>query len=98
MSEYNPDKWVIIKLKEQDEFKVLGSWSGSYLYGSSWRLSSGIVGIEEDGDFYVVKNYSGSTYRCHKKMSGMNIAASSIFSSIEDKAEIIAIEKIIERF
>jgi hypothetical protein len=98
MSEYNPDKWVIIKPKEKEEFKVLGSWSGSYLYGSSWRLSSGIVGIEEDGDFYIIKNHSGSTYKCHKKGNGMNIVASSIFSSIEDKAEIVDIEKIIDKF
>lgn len=98
MAEYSPDKWVIIKPKDKEEFKVLGSWSGSYLYGSSWRLSSGIVGIKQDGDYYIVQNHSGSIYKCHKKMSGMNAIASSIFSSIEDKAEIVDIEKIIEKF
>jgi hypothetical protein len=98
MSEYNPDKWVIIKTKDSDVYKVLGSWSGSYLYGSSWRLSSGIVKIKEEGDYYLIHNHSGSIYKCHKKMNGMNVIASSIFSSIEDKAEMIEIEKIIDKF
>jgi hypothetical protein len=98
MNEYNPDKWVIVKPKDNDSYKVLGSWSGSYLYGSSWRMSSGIVKIEEDGDYYIIRNHSGSVYKCHKKMKGMNVIASSIYSSIEDKAEIVDIEKIIDKF
>jgi hypothetical protein len=98
MSEYNPDKWVIIKIKESDNYKVLGSWSGGYLDGDSWRLSSGIVKIEEKGDYFLIRNHSGSTYKCHKKMAGMNVIASSVFSSIEDKAEIVDISKIFDKF
>ena len=64
MSTYNPDNWVIVKIG--DDYKVLAGWSGSYLYGDSWRLSSGIVRIEDHSDVFRIYNHSGSCYVCRK--------------------------------
>jgi hypothetical protein len=40
MSEYTPDSWVVLKVKEGKGtfpfYKVLAGWSGGFLYGSSW--------------------------------------------------------------
>lgn len=87
MSEYNPDKWVIVKFKRDQEtwHKVLGSWYGGYLDGDSWRLSSGLERIEEDGEFYLMHNFSGSVYRCHKKMEGMHMTSAGIFETIKEE-------------
>ena len=64
------DRWVIIKVDE-DLHKVFGMWYGSYLCGESWRLNSGIVKVEEDGeDHYLFHGESGSIYRCHKEAYG----------------------------
>jgi len=83
MSEYNPDKWVIVKFNDNDKswYRVLGSWSGGYTDGDSWRMSSGIDNIEENGDFYLVMNASGSTYKCHKDAEGMHILSTSILET-----------------
>ena len=89
MSEYNPDKWVIVRFKREEEVwhKVLGSWYGGYLDGDSWRLSSGLNSIEEDGDFYLMKNHSGSVYKCHKKMNGMHLTSAGIYENIKEQAD-----------
>lgn len=81
MSQYTPDKWVILKFKREDGtfFKVLGSWYGGYLNGDSWRMSSGLERIEEQGDVLLMHNFSGSVYKVHKKAEGMNMTAAGIF-------------------
>jgi len=68
-----PDRWVILKLKNEDEtlYKVLAGWSGSYLYGDSWKLNSGIVKVEHTTDDYLFHGYSGSVYQCSKRSYGM---------------------------
>lgn len=73
MTEYNPDKWTLLRFTYNGEtiVKVLGTWSGSYLWGDSWRLNSGITKVEEDGDYYLFYGHSGSVYKCHKDMEGV---------------------------
>jgi len=80
----NPDKWIIVKIPSGA--KVLGSWSGGYIDGDSWQLSSGLEKIEEKGDYYLMHNVSGSIYKCHKKMEGMNLVASGIFKQMKGMA------------
>lgn len=82
---YTPDKWIIVKVPQGA--KVLGSWSGGYLDGDSWRLSSGLESIEEDGDYYLMHNYSGSIYKCHKEREGMNMVALGIFNKLKGMDE-----------
>lgn len=73
MSIYTPDKWCIVSVPfpEGDEVKVLAGWSGGYLDSDTWRLSSGIVSVELEGEYWVIGNHSGSTYRCHIQSEGL---------------------------
>lgn len=74
-----PDKWILIEFN--GTYKVLGGWSGGYLDGDSWRLSSGLVKIEDDPDssaYFLMHNVSGSIYKCHKNSEGVNIGSASI--------------------
>ena len=89
MSEYNPDRWVIVKIKNKNEtfYKVLGGWSGGYLDADSWRLSSGVEKIEEKGNYYLIHNYSGSIYKCHKQGVGTTGLSGGIYASMRDKAK-----------
>ena len=89
MSTHNPDRWVIVG--DGSNFKVLGGWSGGYLDGDSWRLSSGLERIEEDGDYYLMHNYSGSVYKCHKSGEGMILIMSGIFSQLKEQSETVEI-------
>lgn len=65
-----PERWVILKLPN-NYYKVLGTWSGGYLYGDRWKLNSGIKKVEEDDEFYYFIGYSESCYKCHKTKYGM---------------------------
>lgn len=99
MSEYNPDKWVVVELKTPKEtlYKVLASWYGGYAGNDSWKLSSGIKDVKTIENGYAFHNYSGSVYNCHKDGYGMNMYTAGIFSSLEkqqtDKIKIRVIDE-----
>lgn len=89
MNEYQPDRWVIIELKNKGEtlYKVLAGWSGSYLYGESWKLNSGITEVEDKDDYYLFHGYSSSVYKCYKKSYGFNNMTASVLESLKKQAE-----------
>lgn len=85
---YQPDRWVVIRLNPgtQDElYKVLAGWGGSYLYGASWKMNSGITKVEEDESFYYFHGYSGSVYQCHKDAYGVTNLTASVLKQIRDE-------------
>ena len=88
MSTYTPDSWVIVKIqyeKYETIYKVLAGWSGSYLYGASWKLSSGIVTFEDKGEHYESLQDSGSTYILYKSSERMSAIMASTFASFEEQ-------------
>ena len=88
MSTYTPDSWVIVKIqyeKYETPYKVLAGWSGSYLYGASWKLSSGIVTFEDKGEHYESLQDSGSTYILYKSLERMSAIMASNFASFEEQ-------------
>lgn len=85
MNEYTPDRWAILELKgDNPHYRVLGGWSGSYLYGGSWRLNSGITRHEFEGDCWKFYGSSGSLYRCHADSYGMNTASVGTYNQMKD--------------
>jgi len=85
MSEHTPHNWIIVEITNKGETvrKVIGGWSGGYLDGDRWRISSGIEKIEEDGDYYTITNHSGSIYNCHKRGQGASIPMSEVLNKLE---------------
>ena len=84
-----PDKWVVLKLKNEGTtiYKVFGSWAGGYLDGDRWKVNSGIVSLEEDDDYYYFIGYSGSCYKCYKKGYGvMTSYSQAVLDNMIDKA------------
>ena len=73
MNEYTPDGWMIfsVKGKKGTHYRLLGTWSGGYLDGDTWRINSGIERYEVVGDYYLFHGGSGSIYRCHKNGYGV---------------------------
>ena len=89
---YTPDSWVIVKIQSEKYgtiYKVLAGWSGSYLYGASWKLSSGIVTFEDKGEHYESLQDSGSTYILYKSSERMSGIMSSTFASFEEQLKSI---------
>ena len=88
MSKYTPDSWVIVKIqfeKYETIHKVLAGWSGSYLYGASWKLSSGIVTFEDKGEYYESLQDSGSTYVLYKSSERLSAIMASTFASFAEQ-------------
>ena len=88
MSSYTPDTWVILLFDYPDYgkiHKVFAGWSGSYLYGASWKLSSGIVTFEDKGEHYESLQDSGSTYILYKSSERMSAIMASTFASFEEQ-------------
>ena len=89
MSEYNPDKWMVIKITGKDlppVHKVFACWTGGYLDGDSWKLNSGITKVTEKTDYYFFDGSSGSTYACRKGMYGATGYGYGILKNLIDKA------------
>ena len=94
MTEYNPDNWVIIKMKGDDpHYRVLAGTSGGYLDGDSWRMNSGITKVEEDEAFYYFYGASGSRYRCCKESYMLRMNNAGIWDQLQqihgDKVEMM---------
>lgn len=87
---YTPDKWVILKIKHNEEtvYKVLAGWSGSYLEGQSWKLNSGITKVKTDETHYYFEGYSGSVYKCSKRGYGMNMIMTGVFSQFKNMPDV----------
>jgi hypothetical protein len=85
MATYTPDAWVILKITPNDgepHHKVLAGWSGSYTYGASWKLNSGITKITYQStatmEWYDIEGHSGSVYRCGKSKERMSAYMASV--------------------
>jgi len=71
------DNWVIVQAPNKSHYRILAGSSGGYLHGSSWRLNSGIVRVEPEGETHLLfYGSSGSVYLVNKtsEMIRMNIA------------------------
>ena len=69
---YTPEEWILIKIDGTPlHYKVFGSWRGGYISGDSWRMNSGVMSVEVEGDYYLFNGHSGSIYKCHKKAYGI---------------------------
>jgi hypothetical protein len=91
MSTYIPDRWVMLKLKNDKEevYKVFAGWAGSYLGGQSWKLNSGVTKVEEEGEYYLFHGYSGSVYKCHKNGYGMTSYMGAVFDNFSPYATLM---------
>jgi len=89
MSEYIPDTWVVLEFESEHGKiqKVLSGWSGGYLDGDSWKLSSGITETEETDTEYIFTNYSGSVYHCRKSSREFNMMTSGVYNSYKEQLE-----------
>lgn len=82
-----PDAWVVLEINHEGEQfqKILAGWSGSYLYGDSWRMSSPIKEISKDEDYIVAKTESGSAYILRNNYQGLRMSIAGIYNQLKEK-------------
>jgi len=89
MSEYRPDKWIVVKITGKDTtpvYKVFACWYGGYLGSDSWKLNSGITKATLEGYVYSFEGSSGSVYECHKDYYGTNGYGADVLSNMIARA------------
>lgn len=89
MSDYYPDRWVVVKITGPDSsaiHKVFACWFGGYAGSDSWKLNSGITSAVLEGWCYDFKGSSGSVYSCHRDSYGTNMYGMSVLSNMITKA------------
>ena len=90
MSIYTPDTWSLIAITLPDDeptYKILAGWYGGFTTGDSWKLSSGVVKVEDDGVFYEVVDHSGSVYFCNKKSNKLSMYLQQIYDYLIKSAK-----------
>jgi hypothetical protein len=97
MSEYRPDKWVVVKItsdKSPPVHKVFACWYGGWAGSDSWKLNSGITKATLEGFVYSFEGSSGSVYECHKDTYGTNMYGGGILDNMisNDEKNAITIE------
>ena len=84
-----PDSWVIIEVNhEGKQFqKILSGWSGGYLDGDAWRMSSRIkeMNINIDQDYITVETDSGSVYNLRKEYQGLRMSNAGIYNQLKER-------------
>ena len=75
MSEYRPDRWVVVKIVTAEEhlYKVFACWSGD-----SWKINSGITQAQLVNDSWEFDGYSGSVYSCYRSAYGTTAYGGSV--------------------
>lgn len=91
---YRPDNWVVIKITGDDpHYRILAGWSGGYTTGSSWRMNSGIVSVEQFEDLFMFKGSTGSVYNCSRTGYGLRMNNAHIWAQLQelhvDKVELM---------
>jgi hypothetical protein len=91
MSEYIPDKWVVVKISGYNDnskpvYKVFACWYGGWAGSDSWKLNSGITKVTLEGYVYSFEGYSGSVYECHEDCYGTNMYGHSVLSTLIENA------------
>jgi hypothetical protein len=74
MSNYSPDRWVVLEVTREKDFyrRLFAGWYGGFAEGDSWKLNSGITQIRVQDDLYEVDGASGSTYFCNANGYGLS--------------------------
>lgn len=85
MSEYTPDKFVVIDYGEevgyaQQRYAILAGWYGGFAGSDSWKRSSPVVEWHFKEDGLEATTESGSQYVLHKGAIGVTMLTQSLIS------------------
>jgi hypothetical protein len=83
-----PDKWMLIRITGTNpHWRIFATWGGGYTYGDSWRLNSGVGGVENKDEWFDFHGYSGSLYRCYKMSYGTTMYGMNVLKDLIEKSD-----------
>jgi len=94
MSEYIPDKWVVVKIEGKDvplTYKVFACWYGGFLNGDSWKMNSGIKKVTKKKNCWYFEGFSGSVYECYKERYRTNMYGGGVLKDIIERSKQVSV-------
>ena len=87
MSDYSPDRWVVVQIVTATEclYKVFATWSGGYASSDTWKMNTGITHSQLVDDRWEFAGYSGSVYSCHREAYGTNGYGGNVLQGFIDQ-------------
>lgn len=97
MSDYVPNRWVVVRIIKDHEciYKVFACWYGGYGGSDSWKINSGITRVSLVDDVYEFDGHSGSVYRCHQHAYGTSGYGGSVLHDMIARAGEAGVEIVI---
>jgi len=95
MSQYFPDKWVVVNITGPDRpvvYKVFACWYGGWAGSDSWQLNSGITRAMLDGNVYSFDGSSGSIYYCNRNDYGTNMYGHGVLENMINNAKATGVD------
>jgi hypothetical protein len=89
MSDYRPDKWVVVKITGNEYptyYKVFACWYGGWAGSDSWKLNSGITKVTYKEKLFYFEGSSGSVYECHADNYGYNMYGGGVLHDMIEKS------------
>jgi hypothetical protein len=85
MSDYRPDRWVIVRIVTDKEclYKVFASWS------ESWKMNSGITQATLVDGRWEFTGHSGSVYSCLEGTYGTSAYGGSVLQGFVKEIETV---------
>lgn len=75
---YTPDNWQIIQINPKDtseaHYRIIAGWSGSYMYGNSYKISSSVKSVDDLVYNWKTHCSSGSVYMLRKNSEHVSAA------------------------
>lgn len=90
MTEYTPEKWQVVKIYGENiptTYKVFACWYGGYSGNDSWKMNSGIKKVTKEKEYWLFEGFSGSVYKCDKKLYGANMYGHGILQGFIEQAK-----------
>lgn len=87
MSDYTPDRWLVVRITTPKErlYKVFATWSGGYTGSDRWQMNSGITHATLVNDRWEFAGYSGSVYSCYKDGYGTTGYGGNVLETFIDQ-------------
>jgi len=96
---YSPDSWELVKVTTNSKvhYRILAGWSGSYMYGNSYKLSSGFDSADQVVNLpynWKIPQSSGSVYILSKNSEKPSVATVGVLKSVMQQNTNVVLEVI----
>jgi len=98
---YTPDCWVVFKTEEgQEHYRILAGWDGNYkdkdgkFVKEEWKVSGGVTGVFDDGDYYHFYTSANTTYTCSKHNWGMKDCIYHVWQTLSSEHQSTMLKKV----